>query len=90
VKFNKTHAGRYYKKKDVIKLRKDRDQHRKDLQKGIKNPAYDDTEHNFVHQNGEKFVGPQVEFRKKYNLDRGPVSKLIKKKAKTHKGWQLG
>lgn len=43
----------------------------------------------FTNINGESFIGTPIEFKEKYNLDRSSITKLIKNKIKTTKGWKL-
>jgi len=42
----------------------------------------------FCHKDGTEFIGTQYDFRIKYKLDRGSLSKLLKCKVKSVKGWK--
>lgn len=58
------------------------------LNKGKLNSSYDDTQRVFI-RDEEKFVGTQYEFRETFGLCKKGVSKLVRGKLKTYKGWRL-
>lgn len=56
--------------------------------KGKKHGRYDHTKYTFRNNNtAEVFVGSQYDFRNKYKLDQGNISRLINGKLKSVKGW---
>lgn len=56
---------------------------------GTHNPKYNNQKHQFKHKDGKIFIGTQFEFRNKYKLDQGNVTKLIQERSKSVKGWYL-
>ena len=57
---------------------------------GSNNPVYNHTIYTFNNEtNGECFTGTQHQFRTKYHLDNGNVSRLVNNKQKSVLGWVL-
>lgn len=50
------------------------------------NPVIDRTIYNFLHNDGEKFTGTRVEFKKKYSIE---IGDLFRKGTNFVKGWRL-
>jgi group I intron endonuclease len=77
-------------KKHNIESRKKMSESLKIRQFGENNPSYDSTKYNWINTvlNIEEYC-TQYELYKKYNLNRGNVNAILRKKAKSHKGWGL-
>lgn len=56
---------------------------------GDKNPSFDHTEYEFYHPKHGCRKCKQYELRKEFNLTLHGVSKLVKGRIKTHKGWKI-
>jgi hypothetical protein len=63
----------------------------KKLYTGSNSINYDHTLYKFCHKSGETIFMTQYDFRKKYNLDSGAVSRLVRNDPsyKTVKGWSI-
>lgn len=57
---------------------------------GNKNPAYDHTIYNFIHDSGIIESCTRYELYKKYNLTSSKICSLVHKAINQHKGWRLG
>lgn len=61
----------------------------RELNSGANNPSYDHTIYHFIHESGIEEHCTRHTLYKKYNLTPQCILLLIKKTAKSHKGWRL-
>lgn len=73
--------GKHHSKENKLKISQ--------THKGSKHHNYDHTIYTFIHENGTEENCTRYELIKKYNLGHGHLSKIIKNKRKSHKGWRI-
>ena len=56
---------------------------------GHNNPNCSSIVYSFIHKDGNVETCTMYELRSKYNLDRGHLSKVVRGKRKSHKGWKI-
>lgn len=56
---------------------------------GDKHPQYDHTNHHFVHISGNEYIGTRYNFREKFNISNGLITKLMNGDILSAKGWRI-